>query len=596
MPATQTTPTDYFSTGENTPNHVIWTSPFDFPPPGQFPTTSTPLTLPRYKPQPDETNKWAGQWNAEAWLDPQWGLSLKNIEFLEDGWTQAHVLAESVQWRNIRLIFKDGHEEPVNLASGNTSIVVMRGGGVRIVGGKMFAWGIAAYTIVGGIEYPASSGIVYDVNIHHDYLVAEPESDQDPAGAVLAIKVFPLLTVSVSSPSTPTAENPSVAADLKMVHAPRIVRNSDPTTGDKDGERRSDGQYKDLSDGTLKKDAQNVFAYLVCDTNDDTRPAPGNWLNAPQWDYMFDYANPRVRKELVFDAVVFEDTPSSPQSFTINYSGAGTDLPSPGLLKCIRQPRQGEYDNLHISPYLGFDVPGQPDSETASTYPFVEAPLAADEIVHLHWRWGTAAASRAVDGVGTAFKGWSDLEPLPSPPGSRRRTTAPNAVPGRPLIPANQGLKIGLALDNSEAPPSGQFQSFDNAQRIAVWYLPIAHFPALNQASQFFGQGFSLAYHFNPDSVKKWLGLVHQDNWELLRHAEVLNGFHYVATDPNLASALALAIAAGLPYVLLTVPGYHELRWNGDKQRVPNADADPTLTVNMTGLPTATHVTSYDFH
>jgi hypothetical protein len=56
---------------------------------------------------------------------------------------------------------------------------------------------------------------------------------------------------------------------------------------------------------------------------------------------------------------------------------------------------------------LGYDDPFQIQPTAPTGIPLVEAPIAADEIIHMHWRWGSSNPRRA----GTHakhFMGWSD--------------------------------------------------------------------------------------------------------------------------------------------------------------------------------------------
>jgi hypothetical protein len=360
-----------------------------------------------------------GTWHAKAWIDTNWGLSLSDVQFRETaaGTTQPiHHLARFLQWRNLRLIFEDvSTTVSLEVRTAKIKVIsILPGGGKRLSDNKTFAWGINATSTLEGIGDPrsANANVTYNVEILHTYLIARPKTDQDPASAVLAIKVFPTLTISLQAfrdrvPMSATGPSglpaPSIGADLKMVHGPKLTRDVDASVNHA-GQRRPDRQYlPPLLDPQLapappvpfgpfvpvdspELGPGDVFAYASADSNDPARPNPADipatWdpivpFFSPQpayWDVMFDYVNPWIRYEQAFDAVIFpRRSRALPRPrFDIHWRGAS------GLLACYREPGQGEYDNLHISPYLGFDDPVLPDPVTPTLYPLVEAPLAAD--------------------------------------------------------------------------------------------------------------------------------------------------------------------------------------------------------------------------
>lgn len=575
-----------YNTGWNTPNWVVWDGEPIHRTPDNFPKgtanangTVTPvggliLPLESIASFPASVGEHSGYWHARAWIDTAWGLSMSELRFNEmnsGNPIRSHCLAEFLQWRNVHLVFLDAttqteHIEKIPIGSATiTNISIFPNGGTRqSIPKKQFAWGVSVISVVGGLKDPRSSDVTYNVTLTHTYLVAAPDNDQDPGGAVLAIKVFPTLTISLQAmyrgrPLQPfeddwTLTSPDIGADLKMVHAPALTRDADASKGTKvgdvlphEGQRRKDAQYKPLA-GKPSLNPKDVFAYAVNDSNDTSRPNPGGTPpTPPNWDYMFDYINPRIQCELAFDAVIWPRfaRPSTPQdrpSFDVHWDGAAK------VLTCFREPGQGEYDNLHISPYLGFDDPNNADpAGPATDYPLVEAPIAADETIHLHWRWGTANPDRA-DNVkkksGATFKGWSDG--WPSEPGP----SEPNQVDGAPLIPAHHSLRIKVArawpLGTDDATGPANTTTPLDPMKIAVWYSTIAHSPPLGALTQFFGHGYSLAYYLIP--ITAMGGILEIKNWELL------TGNH----------------------------GYHAFRWNNAnaKQRVPSASDVPDITQN----------------
>jgi hypothetical protein len=432
---------------------------------------------------------------------------------------------------------------------------MINGTGTRSSDNKQFGFALTAQSIAAGVADPrtANPNVTYVVIAQHAYLFGMPFSDVEPTHHVHAIKVFPTLTVSlhafgsvIGSPPAIVGALPNIAADLKMTHAPTLTRNSAASNANPLGQRVADASYKPTADNFWKPN--DVISFLGCDTNDDGRPKP-TFPNGPYWDFVFDYFIPGIRNETLIDAVVYpRGTRGTRPSFTIPWSPVQADLGflAPGLT-CYREPGQGEYDNIHITPYIGFDDPMTDDPShptvLASKYPWIEAPVAADEVIHLHWRWGSAVGSAPP----ADFLGWQDL--------SAGSVPLPNKVLRAPLIPPNQSLRIKVAAstdDTADPPSSTPLPMTTNA--VTVWYMATAHHPAIGTYSQFFGQGFGLAMYLET------LGYI-EANWELLTHDVVK-------------------------------PNYHKVRWTGGlastgQQRVPNGE--PSLSRNKLSLrPTTT--------
>jgi hypothetical protein len=560
------------TTGQGTQDEIVW----DIPPPlawlAPTPTSLPPLTTPQplnLNPTLSSTLKdgtrLSGPLSLEWWIDPTNGLSIQNVNFKETtGWKPGavHVLGQYLQWRNLRLIF-DGVAAPVlvPLTNALTSIAMLNGTGTRSSDGKQFGFAATTHSIVKNVADPRAAGVSYDVDVQHAFLFGMPASDQEPTHTVHAIKLYPTLTVSLTAHGTVPGKPPDIAADLKMIHAPKVTRDFDPTPPNTLGQRLPAASYQ----GTLASvqnvpfDPGDVVAFLGCDTNDTSRPTPGGIIpTPPNWDYVFDYFIPGIRYEMLIDAVVYPRGPRGNRpSFTIPWSPASPFLNplNNGTLTCYREPGQGEYDNLHITPYLGFDDPKQedPTKTTAPTeFPWIEAPIAADEVIHLHWRWGTGVPGGATKSP-QDFKGWGDLPTAPNAPPPR-----PNKIEGAPLIPPNQSLRIKVARsdaagsgDNTNDPSSAPATMTKMA--VTVWYMATVHQPVIGSASQFFGQGYGLAMYM--ETLKTWAA--DEENWELL--------------TGNLVK-----------------PNYHNFRWtNGGQQRVPNGE--PALSRNkLTNLSSAT--------
>jgi hypothetical protein len=255
-----------------------------------------------------------------------------------------------------------------------------------------------------------------------------------------------------------------------------------------------------------------------------------------------------------------------PNSFTLHSSISSRALLRPTLvdLVCERFPGQGEYDNVHIPPYVGFDDPASADATGDPSRPLVEAPLAADEVMHLHWRWGVPVPQGAVSSghpeLAPSLKGYGPPDPLH--PGG-----VANTLPGAPLIPANQSLRIKIARPavtpevETAAPSANQL----NPERTVVWYAAMVHDPPNRMYTQFFGHGFGLAYRFQPQTVQvPIVGTVTKTFTQT--NADLLDG-------------------TGTSFV----PNYHDFRWTPSTtfvhQRVPTSLSVPGLSKNRLGIP-----------
>jgi hypothetical protein len=553
------------TTGIGTQNEINWT--IAGPPvpmtPGSAPSIPTALPV-----TPTLSSLLvAGTLALEWWLDPTNGLSIQNVTFTETSpaWKPGavHTLAQYLQWCNLRLIF-DGTAAPVPFTDPKSWIEVgmINGVGTRKSDSKQFGFALTLHLIC-TVDDPRAVGVSYTVDIQYAYLFGMPKSDQEPSHSAHAIKVFPTLTVTLNVKGTVPGTLPDIAADLKMIHAPGVTRNADPVT-DHSGQRLPDPSYKPTKPTAgVFWDKGGVVSFLACDTNDPSRKEPGAGTivpNPPDWDYVFDYLVPGIRQEMLIDAVVYpRGLRGTRPSFTIPWATAETNP-----LMCYREPGQGEYDNIHITPYLGFDDPNtdDPSAPTAmSIFPWIEAPLAADEVIHLHWRWGSAiptqAAHNNTDPKG--FEGWQDQ---PAAPGSS--PPLPNQIAGAPLIPPNQSLRIKVTCNNATGDNTNDPSSAPAAitkDAVVVWYMATAHQPAIGTPVQFFGQGFGLAMYMETIGKGRVLSL---NNWELLVHNTFLGQ---------------------------TVPNYHDFRWNptgGGKQRIPFVQfGEPAISRNQLSIPGA---------
>jgi len=495
----------------------------------QVPRTRT--TVPNLS-KLDDGSTWDAAWS----LSDDDALTLERMTFKEaTDWSNAHDVCRYLQWRNFRLIQFAQDDRTItsqarfSLKGKCTEILLLNKPGKRISDGgmgKTFAWGVVAGYQVKGVKI---AGLSFTIKVTQAFLFATPAGDVQPSATVIGIKVFPTLETILIPEFENHGDNTlvSFAADLKMVFAPQLTSTA----------QRRDDAYFDM----------NKLGTLVVSTHSDTngrhRNPPGQFPpRYPDWNRLFDYAEPDIQNEFVFQAVVNSSNAGSTDPFIITKYPAPSDGTGAAMggdnkvLECYRALGQGEFDNVHVHPYVGFDNPNGATKNDAANVNMVEAPIAADEVIHMHWRWGTKLPATA------------DTPELAREMRGYNLKGEPNQDDGAPQLPPNQSLRIKVARprldaasaadDNGKDPPANTPLDRD---AIALWYLPVAHRPDYLGVIPFCGHGFGLAY--------EWKGKAIASNDDLL-------------DDPTAAFS------------------YHSLRWNDGKQRIPTASTLPGLSRN----------------
>lgn len=475
-----------------------------------------------------------GSFQADWFLSASDGLTVTGVRYIQTAASpptlEAHAVVEFMQWRHLRLIIDRGPTPfPVLLVplpdTSCSEAFLITLPGVR-ADGKVFAWAAGASFGPIHVPDPGTPATIYTVVVSQAFLFGAPAADIEPSKSAVAVKVYPVLTVTVESSDPIGFPPPSFAADLRLLFAPRLTR---------DDQHRPAAQFPDT--GRRGTNVVNMF----CDANDLTRGIPGGFTK-PTWDVVFDYGEPDLSNETEFDAVVFPRA----QVQTNPYTLTGPVTSQLKILPCQRVGGQGEFDNIHIHPWVGFDDPSDAANTGQTNIALIEAPLAADEVIHLHWRWGVpipvAAATNTHltptdrDTLARSFRGYSAQGDA-------------NVLDGGPLIPPSQSLRVKIAHPQHDvADATGG--PLDPTQTV-VWYSPTFHVPANHGYTQFCGHGFSLAYRLKDLPTPFFLPDQH--------NADLLDA----------------------PSLLLS---YHELRWNsGGAQRVPTASSLPGLSRNRLG-------------
>jgi hypothetical protein len=461
-----------------------------------------------------------GKYQAEWFLTPTDGLAVQNVRYVQSP-TESHNIVESMQWNHLRLIVDRGPAPvqviPVPLPDSKcVEAVLITQPGTRTNDGKVFAFAASASFQPFRIPDPLAPRVSYTLTITQSYLFGAPARDIEPSASVVAVKVAPLMTVAVET-SDPNFPPPSVAADLKLVFSPRLTRPD---------QHRPLPQFPNSS----RRDT-NVVS-MFCDTNIAARGTPGAGFppTDPNWDVVFDYGEPDLGKEIEFDAVVFPRSAASSNPYKlIGPIGAKKTL------LCQRVGGQGEFDNIHIHPWVGLDDPTGAGKADPASAALVEAPLAADEVIHMHWRWGTFIPDAAKDdeNLARSFRGY-DVSGIA------------NVLSGAPLIPPSLSLRVKIADPNHDV--SDPTKGLLDPRATAVWYSPIYHNPLNHGYTQFCGHGFAFAYRLK----------------DLVKGLSVTNA--NLLDDPSV------------------VFSYHSVRWaSAGQQRIPTASRVAGLQRNRLG-------------
>lgn len=179
-------------------------------------------------------------------------------------------------------------------------------------------------------------------------------------------------------------------------------------------------------------------------------PAAGAWLfhraslGPPlgHWSWLFDYCipdclhaagSPPTAIPVVWGEweQVGSASARTARSTSINYPSKSqfADLAPSQTNPAItvsKLPRQGAYDNVHITPPMGFDSQNPQQKVIA-------APFCGDLCLHLHFRWGVDGVDNLAVSNKQRFKGWSL--------GAGARS---GELLGTPLSPPNQHVQISL--------------------------------------------------------------------------------------------------------------------------------------------------------
>lgn len=164
--------------------------------------------------------------------------------------------------------------------------------------------------------------------------------------------------------------------------------------------------------------------------------------NIPMWVAIFDYTKYGLEVEKEIEAVYGynDSTHFNMNTQSFKTSSGLYDWPANNLdnnsITVDKSRRHGQYDNIHLHGYLGH----YKDNDEM----VIHAPICGQCCFHMHWRWGAinynTADMHPFLEAQRNFLGWASMEDSCG----NYLYTASKQVPGNPLIPPTQSLKVAI--------------------------------------------------------------------------------------------------------------------------------------------------------
>jgi len=239
------------------------------------------------------------------------------------------------------------------------------------------------------------------------FVACEPEARFEPKKVLQAARIYPLLMIKANDG----------VSDIDSINTSVLVMRN----------KASDHCGFDGTDEMTKKRSLMLFA----DRNVQGRKEKwelSDWGPAfPDWDVIFDYYNLAPSSG---DEYVMTDPEKVDKRTKKDYRKIRAfDPPPPDLYgleattkevltDVTKQPYQGEFDNVHIAPRM-----------LRGLEEVVMAPICQHDCFHMHLRWGLHLGDEK------HLMGWGSV---------------PYSVPGAPLVPPDQKVKIVVNDSMSE--------------------------------------------------------------------------------------------------------------------------------------------------
>ncbi|MFZ4263324.1 hypothetical protein ACFRAE_14890 [Sphingobacterium sp. HJSM2_6] len=231
--------------------------------------------------------------------------------------------------------------------------------------------------------------------------------------------------------------------------------------------------------------------------------------NFPDWANIFDSRNLNISHGKKIRAVYGPLDGANAEGIDYFSQSRERDyLYASGILKHVKAPRQGYYDNTHIH--------GKMSHATKNGDVQSHAPFCIHSCMHIHWRWSESNVNKALlfPGVDSNwFKGWSSVPPFES-----------NSTRNAPLIPPNQSLKVSITHPN--ASNSSDTGALDVLNKLLWYEVEIQNAETVpfdaDTVQVIFSQGMGWAFKFGYADISpltdSQLSTIFHEFYDLIRY------------------------------------------------------------------------------
>lgn len=340
------------------------------------------------------------------------GIKLSNVDYWAPG-TPAHVanVLASVTFGNLSVTFTDKSTQTLSIPAALAAASPAPQFEAAVNGDKTGRYQVGAcLSLTWKLTGPGGKALTIDGQL--SLVLAAMDSDIDPAGAMVACRIYPQIALRVHSADAPSS--------IKSLQGAITLQANNADASN------LAGTLQNIATGKL-------VAGLFCESNRATNDArkratqrtadvPGSEFAKPlpYWASIYDYVNgPLSAATQIAGAFAAAEAPKGAKAR--DFLKTWPSGPTTSAISLHKQPRQGAYDSLCIHSDRGSDVAGRP---------ILGGPIYADLALHLSWRRGVAWSSGpAPEHV---FRGW----------GSGRMDQGAHTVLGAPSVPPNQHLDV----------------------------------------------------------------------------------------------------------------------------------------------------------
>lgn len=272
-------------------------------------------------------------------------------------------------------------------------------------------------------------------------------NDFEPAGALEAARVYPLIEI-LSNVSATTTQG---SVTLRRPATSAMDHHWAP------GARHLVAMFAD------RNSEQGIVEALMALTGKTGRLLP-------TWDNLFDYADKDAAATTRTVKVVDPSrTGSRPDVGLRQTLDRLQEIKGPTAV--LKLPRQGDFDNIHLAPQMQVSLSLPIGGAVIPPTPVSMAPICAHDCFHMHWRWSQHFTTESTAGWG---------------PGPNDAYT----VAGAPMVRSN--ITVSLVL--TAGVPGLVYQASAAAQPANDWMVVMHH-----------GAAYAIRLHLDPASVVEML-------------------------------------------------------------------------------------------